>query len=149
MSRNYVDLYVRLILCNIKHCNVETRPFCFKNLTKTTWHDVSRLEASQITTLCTLIYLYCTGISQYFQAYEIGDWETCHTFWQTPVWSVIGKQGIYFVRHQSNSPHRYSEADIEGTCMLGFVVDNIYVVLGDQVFQQSVGIPTRTNCAHL
>jgi hypothetical protein len=41
----------------------------------------------------------------------------------------------------------YSEADIDG--MLGFLVDNIYVVSGNQVFQQSVGIPMGTNCAPL
>jgi hypothetical protein len=33
--------------------------------------------------------------------------------------------------------------------MLGFLVDNIYVAFGDQVFQQSVGIPMGTNCAPL
>ena len=33
--------------------------------------------------------------------------------------------------------------------MIGFLVDNIYVVFGDQVFQQSVGIPMGTNCAPL
>jgi hypothetical protein len=33
--------------------------------------------------------------------------------------------------------------------MLGFLVDNIYVVFGDQVFQKSVGIPMGTNCAPL
>jgi hypothetical protein len=33
--------------------------------------------------------------------------------------------------------------------MLGFLVDNIYVVFGDQDFQQSVGIPKGTNCAPL
>ena len=33
--------------------------------------------------------------------------------------------------------------------MLGFLVDNIYVVFGDQVFQQTVGIPMGTNCAPL
>jgi hypothetical protein len=33
--------------------------------------------------------------------------------------------------------------------MLGFLVDNICVVVGDQVFQQSVGIPMGTNCALL
>jgi hypothetical protein len=33
--------------------------------------------------------------------------------------------------------------------MFGFLVDNIYVVFGDQVFQQSVGIPMDTNCAPL
>ena len=33
--------------------------------------------------------------------------------------------------------------------MLSFLVNNIYVVFGDQVFQQSVGIPMGTNCAPL
>ena len=33
--------------------------------------------------------------------------------------------------------------------MFGFLVDNIYVVFGDQVFQQTVGIPMGTNCAPL
>jgi hypothetical protein len=33
--------------------------------------------------------------------------------------------------------------------MLGFLVDNIYVIFGDQVFQQSVGIPMGTYCAPL
>jgi hypothetical protein len=30
--------------------------------------------------------------------------------------------------------------------MLGFLADNIYVVFGDKVFQQSVGIPMGTDC---
>ena len=60
---------------------------------------------------------------------------------------VIGKQDTYFVRHHSDSPYKYSETDIKG--MLGFLVDNIYVVFGDQVFQQTVGIPMGTNCAPL
>jgi hypothetical protein len=47
----------------------------------------------------------------------------------------------------SDSPYKYSEADIKG--MLGFLVDNIYAAFGDQVFQQSVGIPMGTNCAPL
>jgi hypothetical protein len=33
--------------------------------------------------------------------------------------------------------------------MLGFLVDNTYVVFGDQVFQQSVGILMGTKCAPL
>ena len=33
--------------------------------------------------------------------------------------------------------------------MLGFLVDNIYIVFGDQVFQQTAGIPMGTNCAPL
>jgi hypothetical protein len=43
---------------------------------------------------------------------------------------VTGKQDTYFVRHHSNIPHTYSGADIKG--MLGFLVDIIYVVFGDQ-----------------
>ena len=33
--------------------------------------------------------------------------------------------------------------------MRGFLIDNIYVVFGDHVFQQSVDIPMNTNCAPL
>ena len=33
--------------------------------------------------------------------------------------------------------------------LIGFLVDNIYLVFGDQVFQQTVGIPMGTNCAPL
>jgi hypothetical protein len=46
-----------------------------------------------------------------------------------------------------DSPYKYSEADIKG--ILGFLVDNIFVVFGDQVFQQSIGIPMGTNSAPL
>jgi hypothetical protein len=56
----------------------------------------------------------------------------------------LGKQDIYFVRQQSDGPYNYSEADTKG--MLGFLVENISVVFGNQVFQQSVGIPVGTNC---
>ena len=60
---------------------------------------------------------------------------------------MIGRQGTYFVRHHSDSPHKYSEVDIKD--MLWFLVDNIYVFFGDQVFQQSDGIPMGTNRAPL
>jgi hypothetical protein len=33
--------------------------------------------------------------------------------------------------------------------MLLFLVDNIYVIFGDQGFQRSVGIPMGTNCITL
>jgi hypothetical protein len=33
--------------------------------------------------------------------------------------------------------------------MLEFLIDNIYVVVGGHVFQQSVGIAMGTNCAPL
>jgi hypothetical protein len=56
---------------------------------------------------------------------------------------VIGKQDTYFVRHHSDSPYKYSEADIK--CMLCFLVDIIYLVFGYQVFQQSINIPMSTS----
>jgi hypothetical protein len=37
------------------------------------------------------------------------------------------------------------KVDIEK--MLEFFIDNIFVVLGNQVLQQSVGIPMGSNCA--
>ena len=43
--------------------------------------------------------------------------------------------------------HKYSEVDIKE--MLGFLIDNIFVVFGNQIFQQTVGIPMGTNCAPL
>jgi hypothetical protein len=58
---------------------------------------------------------------------------------------VIAKQDTYFLRHNSDSLYKYSEADIRS--VLGFLVDNTYVLFGDQVFQQSAGIPMGTNCA--
>jgi hypothetical protein len=43
--------------------------------------------------------------------------------------------------------HKYSEAEIQD--ILEFLIDNIFVVVGDQVFQQSVGISMGTNCVPL
>ena len=52
-----------------------------------------------------------------------------------------------FVRNHSDCSHKYSEVDIKS--MLGFLIDNSYVVFGDHVFQQSVGISMGTICAPL
>ena len=43
--------------------------------------------------------------------------------------------------------HQYTEDDILN--MLNFLIDNIFVKFGGQVFQQSVSIPMDTNCAPL
>jgi hypothetical protein len=51
----------------------------------------------------------------------------------------------YFVRHHFDSPYKYSETDIKG--IHDSPVDNVYVVYGDLIFQQSAGIPICTNCA--
>ena len=41
----------------------------------------------------------------------------------------------------------FSETDIIN--MLEFLIDNIFVIFGGRVFQQTVGIPMGTNCAPL
>jgi hypothetical protein len=51
------------------------------------------------------------------------------------------------VRLYNGSPYKYSEADID--CMLQCLVENIFIVIGDKVFQLSVGIPMDSNCAPL
>jgi hypothetical protein len=60
---------------------------------------------------------------------------------------VISHQKQYFVKYHSDSTHKYSEVEI--TKMLEFLIENIFVVVGSQVFQQSVGIPMGANCAFL
>ena len=53
----------------------------------------------------------------------------------------------YFAKHHSDSPKKFSETDIIN--MLKFLIDNIFVILGGHVFQQTVSIPMGTNCAPL
>jgi hypothetical protein len=65
----------------------------------------------------------------------------------TKKYKLLAILDTYFLRHDSDSPHKYSEAEIKG--ILGFLVDNIYVVFGEQISQQSVGTPMGTNCAPL
>jgi hypothetical protein len=43
--------------------------------------------------------------------------------------------------------HKYSEVDIKE--ILGFLIDKIFVVFGNQIFQHTVGIPMGINCAPL
>jgi hypothetical protein len=51
------------------------------------------------------------------------------------------------VKYHSDSMHKYCNVEIKK--MLEFLIDNIYVVIGGEVVQQSVGIPMGTNCAPL
>ena len=60
---------------------------------------------------------------------------------------VLGREGSYFVKEHSDSKNKYTEDDIIN--MLEFLVDNMFVVLGQKVFQQIVGIPMGTKCAPL
>jgi hypothetical protein len=60
---------------------------------------------------------------------------------------VVNHSRTYFVIHDSDSMHKYSEVDIKE--MLGFLINNIFVIFGNQSFQQTVGIPMGTNCGLL
>ena len=50
-------------------------------------------------------------------------------------------------KHHSDSSKKLSETDI--ISMLEILIDNILVVFGGRVFQQTVGILMGTNCAPL
>ena len=56
----------------------------------------------------------------------------------------VGRNKSYFTRDGDN---KYTNNDI---CkMIEFLVDNICVRFGGQLFRQTIGIPMRTNCAPL
>jgi hypothetical protein len=54
---------------------------------------------------------------------------------------------FYFARKNSDSTKRFSETDI--IYILEFVIDNIFVIFGGRVFQQTVGISMGIICASL
>ena len=59
----------------------------------------------------------------------------------------VGKNKSYFTSDPLNGDNKYTANDI---CkMIEFLVDNIYVRFGGQLFRQMVGIPMGTNCAPL
>jgi hypothetical protein len=51
------------------------------------------------------------------------------------------------LQKNTDSTKKFSETDIIN--MLEFLIDNIFVIFGGRVFQQTVGIPMGTNCAPL
>ena len=60
---------------------------------------------------------------------------------------VVNYNSTYFVKNHSNAKHKYTEHDI--VRMINFLIDNIFVECGGEVFQQVIGIPMGTNCAPL
>ena len=59
----------------------------------------------------------------------------------------VGRNKSYFTNNPLNDDNKYTANDI---CkMVEFLVDNIYVRFGGQLFRQMVGIPMGTNCAPL
>ena len=59
----------------------------------------------------------------------------------------VCRNNSYFTSDPLNGDNKYTVNDI---CkMIEFLVDNIYVRIGGQLFRQMVGIPMGTNCAPL
>ena len=58
---------------------------------------------------------------------------------------VVSYNSTYFVKDHSNAKHKYTENDI--IRMIDFLIDNIFVECGGEIFQQVIGIPMGTNCA--
>jgi hypothetical protein len=57
---------------------------------------------------------------------------------------VEGRDIFYFVNNHSDSTKELSETEIIN--MLEFFIENTFAILSGRVFQQTVGIPMRTNC---
>ena len=60
---------------------------------------------------------------------------------------VLGRDRYYFVQKHSDSTKKFSETNIIN--MLEFLIENIFVIFGGRVFQQTVGIPMGTQCGPL
>ena len=62
---------------------------------------------------------------------------------------MLGRDISYFVKKKNNSDStkKFPETDI--IKMLEFLIDNTFVMFGERVFQQTVGIPMGTNCSPL
>ena len=59
----------------------------------------------------------------------------------------VGRNKSYFTSDPLNGDNKYTAS---GICkMTEFLVDNIYVRFGGQLFRQMVGIPMGINCAPL
>ena len=60
---------------------------------------------------------------------------------------IVGRSKRYFSNDPLNGGNKYTASDI---CkMIEFLVDNIYVRFGGQLFRRPVGIPVGTNCTPL
>ena len=65
---------------------------------------------------------------------------------QTYHYPAIGRDKSYFVTSHSKSNNKNKDEIIH---MLDFLKDNIFVLVGRRVIQQTIGIPMGTNCAPL
>jgi hypothetical protein len=56
---------------------------------------------------------------------------------------MVGRGILCFVNNHSGSTKKFSETEIIN--MLEFFIENTFAMLSGRVFQQTVGIPMRTN----
>ena len=56
-------------------------------------------------------------------------------------------QILFYENKTTDSSKKFSETEFIN--MLEFLIDNISVIFGERVFQQTVGKPMGTNCAPL
>jgi ACR3 family arsenite efflux pump ArsB len=74
----------------------------------------------------------------------------CQQQFEMLLYLVLWKDRSYFVKKNkkhSDSTKKFCETDIIN--MLEFLIDNIFVMFDELVFQQTVGIPMGTNWAPL
>jgi len=60
---------------------------------------------------------------------------------------VVNGLNAYFDEYHTNSKRKYTEDDVVN--MINCLIDNIFIEFGGRIFQQTVGIPMKTNCAPL
>ena len=60
---------------------------------------------------------------------------------------IVKYNSTYFVKSHSDTKHKYTEDDI--VRIINFLINNIFVECGGEIFQQVIGILMGTNCASL
>ena len=107
------------------HRATSIQTFDFSTLYTSIPHDLLK---SRMNSIINNAFKYKNGVTQYTHI-------------------KVGRNKSYFTSDLLNSDNKYTANDI---CkMVEFLVDNIYVRFGGQLFRQMVGIPMGTNCAPL
>ena len=60
---------------------------------------------------------------------------------------VFNGDRTFFTNVETSASKKYDEAFIGQ--MIDFLIDNIYIKIGNHLFRQCIGIPMGTNCAPL
>ena len=107
-------------------------------------HRATSIQAFDFSTLYTsirhdLLKSRMNSIINYAFKYKNGATRYTHI--------KVCRNKSYFTSDPLNGDNKYTASDI---CkMIEFLLDNIYVRFGGQLFRQMVGIPMETNCAPL